>query len=133
MPVYMPFAGSGMNRPAGGLPAVYVTVWNVALENTTESPALITSFDGKNASSVVPLGVPAGGRACSPAATCHVAAWPTPAPMSANTHTPSTISFRITLSSISLAGALDASNCDENLPCAREAVQWVGKMILSHP
>ena len=63
-----------MNRAAGALPPVYVTVWNVALENVTESPALITSFDGKNASSVVPFGVPAGGRACSPVATFQLAA-----------------------------------------------------------
>ena len=70
----MVLAGSGMKRAAGALPPVYVTVWNVALENVTESPALITSFDGKNASSVVPFGVPAGGRACSPAATCQFAA-----------------------------------------------------------
>ena len=70
----MLLAGSGMKRAAGALPPVYVTVWNVALENVTESPALITSFAGKNASSVVPFGVPAGGRACSPAATCQFAA-----------------------------------------------------------
>ena len=70
----MLFAGSGANSAVGGLPPRYVTVWNDALENVTESPALMTSFDGKNESSVVCFGVPFGGGACSPAATCHDAA-----------------------------------------------------------
>ena len=74
MPVYVPFAGSGANSAVGGLPPRYVTVWNEALENVTESPALTTSFDGKNAFSVAPFGVPAGGGACSPALTCYDAA-----------------------------------------------------------
>ena len=100
MPVYVPFAGSGMNSPAGGFPSVYVTVWKLALENVTESPALTTSFDGKNASSVVIFGVPAGGRACSPAATCHDAACAAPTIANAPITTASATTLRIDPSSI---------------------------------
>jgi hypothetical protein len=74
MPEYVPFAGSGVKRAAGGLPPRNVTVWNDALENVTESPAVIMSRDGKNAFSVAPFCVPFGGGACSPALTCHEAA-----------------------------------------------------------
>ena len=56
-----------MNGGAGARPAeVAWRVWKVALVNFTLSPALTWSAAGKNALSVAPLGVPAGGLACSP-------------------------------------------------------------------
>ena len=43
---YVPFAGSGMSNGIGF--GVNVTVWNVALENVTLSPAAMVSVDGMN-------------------------------------------------------------------------------------
>ena len=72
----MPFAGSG-TKSAVRLPAEYVTVWNVPLENVTLSPAVITSFDGMNwlmLPKSLSFRIAAGGGPCSPRNTVYVVA-----------------------------------------------------------
>ena len=44
--MYEPFAGSGISSGIGL--GVYVTVWNVALENVTLSPAATVNVEGMN-------------------------------------------------------------------------------------